>query len=361
MKIVIPVAGGGTRLKPHTLSTPKQLLKVAGIPILDYIIAKCIELEPSQIIFVVGHHKEQIVAHIEHSNISVPYVFVEQKVRNGDGAAVHLALKRVLENEDEELFILFADSLIDFKSKEMIEHSKKYTGSIACQRVEKPSEYGVVQLNKSGKVIGIEEKPSHPKSDLAIIGAYYFTSFKLIYSMLDRYIKEKITLKGEYRVAQVIMELAKSEKYSLNVYEVSKWFDCGRPSVLLGANRYFLDTMKKSKGDRSRKDTRTKIIRDNEKLSCEKLSSSSVIENSVIVPPCYISKYANIKNSIIGPYSSIEADCVIEGSHITNSIIGAGTKVKDVLLQDSLISHNALIKGKRRKVNIGEKCEVEFD
>lgn len=337
MKVIIPVAGGGTRLKPHTLSTPKQLLKVAGIPMLDYVIQSCEKLQPDEMIFIVGHHKEQIIDHIKENFSHINYSFVEQKVRNGDGSAVLLGLESINQQEDDDLFVLFGDTLIDFDIEKMVNESRNSTGSVACQRVENPTQYGVVELDNNNKVIGIEEKPSEPKTDLAIIGAYYFNSYKLVREMLQEHMRKKITLKGEYRIAQVILELALSSQYSLDVFEVDKWFDCGRVNVLLDANSYFLT-----------------------KFSTKK-TSQLLLENSIIIPPCYISKHAIIKNSVIGPNVSIEDGCIIEDSQIKDSIISSKTQIHTMHLKNSLVSYNAIVKGKSRKVNIGEKCEIEFD
>lgn len=335
MKVVIPVAGGGTRLKPHTLSTPKQLLKIAGREMLNYVIESTMKLNPDEVVFIVGHHKEQIIKYIENNFPNIPYSFVEQKIRNGDGSAILLGLES-FSGIDDELFVLFGDTLIDFNIVEMVNSARSKTGSIACQRVENPTQYGVVELNENEEVVGVEEKPENPKSDLAIIGAYYFNSYEQVKSMLQEHQEKQITVKGEYRIAQVILELAQNTISSLNAFVVDKWFDCGRPSVLLNANSYFL----------------------------EQFSSSSSIkkhgEDCIIIPPCYISKQAQLRRSIIGPYVSIEEGCIVEDSHITNSIISKRTHVEGMHLNDSLISHDAQVKGSPRKVNIGEKCEVEF-
>lgn len=336
MKVIIPVAGGGTRLKPHTLSTPKQMLRIAGVEMLDYVINSTMKLNPDEVIFIVGHHKEQIMNHIKENFSNIPYSFVEQKVRNGDGSAVLLGLESIVEEVDDELFVLFGDTLIDFDIVEMVKLARGKVGSVACQRVENPTQYGVVELDVNNKVVGIEEKPEKPKSDLAIIGAYYFHSFKHVKGMLQTHQEHKTTVKGEYRIAQVISELALSKDDELEVYEVNKWFDCGRVSVLLEANSYFLEKM--SKNDKSVKHA----------------------QDSIIIPPCYISKSAKISKSIIGPYVSVEEGCVVESSVISNSIISKRTHIENLHLHHSLISHDARIIGAPKKVNIGEKCEVEF-
>ena len=337
MKVVIPVAGGGTRLKPHTLSTPKQMLKIAGVEMLDYVINSTMKLNPDEVIFIVGHHKEQIINHIKEKFSHIPYSFVEQKVRNGDGSAILLGLESITEEEvDDELFVLFGDTLIDFDIIEMVNRARGRAGSVACQRVENPTQYGVVELDKHDKIVGIEEKPENPKSELAIIGAYYFNSYKQVKHMLQRHQEEQITVKGEYRIAQVISELALSSTDELEVYEVTKWFDCGRVSVLLEANSYFLEKM-------STKDKPIKHAQD-----------------SIIIPPCYISKNASISKSIIGPYVSVEEGCEIKGSVISNSIVSKRTTIENMHLHFSLVSHDARIVGSPKTINIGEKCEVEF-
>ena len=154
--------------------------------------------------------------------------------------------------------------------------------------------------------------------------------------MLQNHQEHKITVKGEYRIAQVISELALSKNDELEVYEVDKWFDCGRVSVLLEANSYFLEKMSKQ------------------------TSSIKHLEDCIIIPPCYVSKNAKVSKSIIGPNVSIEEGCVIESSVVSNSIISKRTTIENMHLHYSLISHDARIIGTPKKVNIGEKCEVEF-
>ncbi len=333
MKVIIPVAGVGSRLKPHTNTTPKPLMEVAGKPMLNYVIDETLKLEPSQIIFVVGYKKDPIISHIKNNYPKINCKFVEQVVRDGDGSAIRLGLLEI--NEEEELYIVFGDTLIDFDLKKSLIKEKGSDAVIFGMEVLTPEKYGVMNINSENKIYEVEEKPEKPKSNLAIIGAYYFKSILEVKSILDEIYINKETEKGEYRIIQVIRKYIENKNKLVKPSSVTKWFDCGRVEVLLEANRYFLQ--KKSSG---------KIISK---------------EDYIIIPPSYVSKSAKIKNSIIGPYASIGDDAEIENSIIRNSIVNSQTLIKSFLLKDSLIGKEVILIGKSNKINLGEKSEVLFE
>ena len=333
MKVVIPVAGVGSRLKPHTFATPKPLMEVAGKPMLEYVIEDAMSTNPSEIIFVVGHKKDSIIEYITEKFPKLKCTFVEQKKRDGDGSAVRIALSDI--EEEEELLIIFGDTLIDFNIKNILKIKTNIDSLIFAMEVEEPQNYGVLNVKENMDIYEVEEKPKEPKSNLAIIGTYYFKSLLTVKNYLNELRKNKETIKGEYRIAQVVEKYVKDKSLIIKASKVKKWFDCGRPQVLLDANRYFLE--KYSNGKTVHKD------------------------DFIIIPPSYVSKTAVIKNCIIGPYASIGDEVKIENSIIRNSIVSNGANIKSFLLKDSLIGKDVFLYGKSNKINLGEKSEVHLE
>jgi glucose-1-phosphate thymidylyltransferase len=333
MKVIIPVAGVGSRLKPHTNTTPKPLMEVAGKPMVNYVIDDVLKLNPTEIIFIVGYKKESIILHIKNNYPNINSQFVEQTIRNGDGAAVRLGLKDI--NKEEELYIVIGDTLIDFDLKKSLEKEKNTDSVIFAMKVLTPENYGVLNVNDNGEIYEVEEKPKKAKSNLAIIGSYYFKSLLEVKKILNEIYDKNETEKGEFRLVQVIKKYIENKNKTIKFSQVKEWFDCGRVEVLLDANKYFLE--KKSSGQISTK------------------------KDCIIIPPSYVSKSAKLNNCIIGPYVSIGDNVEIENSRIRNSIVNSNTKIKSFLLKDSLIGKEVILIGKSNKINLGEKSEVMFE
>ncbi len=337
MKVIIPVAGIGSRLKPHTFSTAKPLMEVAGKSILGYILDEVIKLNPEEINFVVGYKKENIKYYVTKYLKNNFFSFVEQKNRNGDGGAIKLSLDYFKKNyEDDDVLIIFGDTLIDFDLKKEFAKFKDYDGIVFTKKVNEPQHYGVV-YEKEGLIYDVVEKPEKPKSDLAIIGAYWFKSFYDLSEKIDTLFKEKITSKGEYKLADAIKLMVNDhlKSYKLCSVKVQEWFDCGRPEVLLEANKYLLE--KKGNG------------------------GVKVKGNSLIISPAYVSKSSDIKKSIIGKNASIATGAVVENSIIENSIVGKNAVIKNVVLKNSIVGSEVSIRGNIKKLNIGEKSVLIFE
>jgi len=339
MKVIIPVAGVGSRLKPHTFSTPKPLVEVAGKSILSYILDEVVKLSPSEIILIVGHLKNSIEnftrGYLPKENLK----FIYQELKNGDGGAIKLALDymKIKDEEDEDVFIVFGDTLIDFNLKESLKRNQGFDGIIFSREVEEPQHYGILYVDKDDIISNIIEKPENPKSNIAVIGAYWFNSFYKLSNKVDEIFEKHITSKGEYKLADVIKLFVrdKIDKNRIKSVKVDGWFDCGRPEVLLEANKYYLSKLGNSK----------KILKD----------------DSVIIGPSYISKNAIVKKSIIGPNTSISTEAYIENSIIENCIIGKGAHIYNLHLKDSLIGKEVVLKGTIKKLNIGEKSDFSLE
>ena len=335
MKAVVPLAGLGTRLKPHTHTVPKPLMDVAGKPILEHVIEELEKLQLDEIIFVVGHLRNTIQEYIWENHPKLNCRFVYQRVRDGDGSAVRLALEEV--DEEDDLYIIFgADTLIDFDVKKAITSlPKKADGLVFGMEVDEPQNYGIMNVDQKLEIYEVEEKPEKPKSNLAIIGAYYFKSLQKVKKILfDKYKKED-TVGGEYKIVQVIEHYIKNKDLDIRAAKVNKWFDCGRPEVLLAANQYFLE--KKSKKKPVNRGTAT------------------------IIPPSYVSKSATLSHCVIGPYASIGDDVTIEDAVVKNTIVSQKSLIRNIILKDSLVGREVILEGKPSKINIGEKSHLSLE
>ena len=326
MKVIIPLAGKGTRLRPHTFSKPKPLVKVAGKAVLGHILDTLKGLPVEEIVFITGAMQEQIEQYVS-SNYKYKASYIKQEELLGDGYAIRMAKDIV----DGDVLIVFVDTI--FKADLGVIHNLKDDGIVWVKQTKTPERFGVVIVDDNENITKIVEKPTTFVSDLAVIGLYYFKDSKKMFSYLDKIIEQKKTSSGgEYRLADAI-ELMIEDGVKLKAYEVDVWADCGKPETLLSTNRYLL------------KHGHARIID---------------TENTVIIPPIHIGKGAKVENSIIGPYVSIAEDCVIKNSIIRNSIIDTGSTIENAALDSSLVGDNALVKDTFRKVNIGANSEIDL-
>jgi len=325
MKVIIPLAGKGTRLRPHTFSKPKPLLKVAGKAVLGHIIDKLKPLDVDEIIFITGDMQEKIEEYVS-SNYSYNARYIKQNKLLGDGYAINLAKEYV----KDDVLIIFVDTIFETDLSKI--KSVKSDGVVWVKEVDDPRRFGVVVL-KNDHIEKIVEKPDEPISNLALIGLYYVKNSSLMFHCLDEMIKCNLRSKGEFRLADALGLMIKNGA-KLNALEVDKWLDCGKPETLLSTNRYLLK-------NGFNKEIKTK--------------------NSVIIGPVYIEDKVKIENSIIGPYASVASGCVIKNSIIKDSIVGDNAIIENAALDKSLVGDTALIKDTFRRVNVGDNSEIDFE
>ncbi|MBN1897175.1 MAG: 2-C-methyl-D-erythritol 4-phosphate cytidylyltransferase [Spirochaetes bacterium] len=327
MKAIIPVAGVGTRLRPHTHTTPKVLIKVAGKTIIEYIIDEIIQYRIiDEIIFIVGYLGDQIKEFIERKyQKKIALSFITQEQRKGLGHAIFLA--RTI-SQGHPVLIILGDTIFKTNFKKIINSEKNFIG---VKEVEDPSRFGVVFLNQEKKIEKFIEKPSSSKSKLAIVGIYLIQDSKLLFEKIDKIIKQGIKTKGEYQLTDAL-ELLLKEKIEMEIFEIEKWLDCGKPETLLATNRVLL----------------------------EQHGNNRKIKNGIIIPPVYISKNAQVEESIIGPYVSIGDNVIVKHSLISDSIINDSAMIEKLMLSGSLIGREAVLKGICRHLNIGDSSEVRF-
>lgn len=330
MNIIIPMAGMGKRMRPHTLTTPKPLLPIAGKSIVQRLVEDIVATsneKVGEIAFIVGpSFGKEVEAHLlevaEKMGAKGKIYFQEEAL--GTAHAI-LCAQEALEGN---VFIAFADTL--FKATFSIDTNKD--AIVWTQKVEDPSAFGVVKLNANNEIEAFVEKPKEFVSDLAIIGVYYFKDGENLRKELQRLIDEDIKLKGEYQITDAMDHmLNKGVKFYTD--QVEEWLDCGNKDATVNTNARVL----------------------NIKQGSEELVSASLIqENSVIIAPCYIGKDVQIKNSVIGPDVSIEEGAIIEDSRISYSIIQANSIVKNARLHNSLIGKNVNYSDKSLELSLGD-------
>jgi glucose-1-phosphate thymidylyltransferase len=324
MRAVIPAAGFGSRLKPHTFTRPKVLLNVGGKPMISHIIDKLLVEGITKATFIVGYLGEQVEEYVKKYHPYLQADFVYQEKLEGLGHAIWLATPTF---DDDDIFIVLGDTIFDVNLKEVFQNK---VSSLGVKYVEDPSRFGVAVM-KDGYVEKLIEKPSTPVSKLALVGMYYISQKQPLVDALNELVEKDIRTKGELQLTDAL-QIMIDKGHKFTTFAVEGWYDCGKKETILETNRYLL----------------TKSQNVNLPKSC------------VIVPPVYISEDAVVENCVIGPYVTISRQCVIKNCVIQNTIIRTGAQVEDILLKDSLIGPNAYIKGNYRIINVGDNTEIEF-
>jgi glucose-1-phosphate thymidylyltransferase len=331
IKAVIPVAGVGTMLRPHTHTQPKPLIPVAGKPILGHIIENLLSVGIRDFVFVIGYLGEKIEEFVRsrYQLDGVNLEFVVQSPREGLGHAIWVARKSVA-RVDEALIVL-GDTIFDVDLRAVLQAAHSTVG---VQVVDNPMEFGVVSLDAEGVITQVVEKPRIPKSNLALVGLYRIKEVGSLIASLEELIQEgKRGDRGEYHLTDALMKMIRSG-VQIRTHVVDNWFDCGKKESLLATNRILLERVE------NRPDYQ--------------------FERSVIIHPVHISDGCTIENSIIGPNVAIAECAILRNSIVANSILGAYSQLDSIVLDGSVIGNDASLKGKSHQVNIGDNTEIDF-
>jgi glucose-1-phosphate thymidylyltransferase len=322
--VIIPLAGKGTRLRPHTHLTPKPMLRVAGKPVISYLLDDLEKLGGiEQIIYITGHLKEKVEEYAR-TEYDFPAVFVEQKVQNGTATAVELARPYV----DQPVLIIFVDTIFD-ADLSLVQNTDA-DGIIWVKEVEDYQRFGVVVTDAKGYMTKIVEKPSTPISKRANIGLYYIRNWKLLYEGIS-YVMKQPANKGEYYLTDAFQYMI-DKGARIKVVDVEGWYDAGKLDTLLDTNRAMLERGA-ARGPRNAK-------------------------NSTIVDPVYVEDDVVITNSTIGPNVSVHAGAVIEGSTLRDTIVGSRSTIRNSELHGSMIGDEVVLDGVKGQVTIGDNSEV---
>jgi glucose-1-phosphate thymidylyltransferase len=323
MKAVIPAAGIGTRLRPHTLNKPKALLPVAGKPILAHIMDDLTEAGIDGFVLIVGYHGDEVRQWFTRERPDVDITFVEQTERLGLGHAIWTA-REALGNE--AFFCILGDTILKADYSSLLASSNSM---IAVREVEDPRRFGVVEMDGES-VKRFVEKPDNPPSNLAIVGAYLFRDGAALWRSLDRIVSEDIRTRGEYQLTDALQMMVE-EGIPFNTVEVTDWYDCGKKETWLQTNRILLE-------------------RNGEQGSGEGC-----------VNPCSIAPDAVITGSTIGPNVSVGPGTVIENCRISDSVIGSGNRLVQCRLDQSLVGDECLLTGVTGEINVGDFSEITVE
>jgi glucose-1-phosphate thymidylyltransferase len=321
MKVIIPAAGYGTRMRPHTHTRPKPLVPVAGRPSLAFVLDALEPLDIEELIFIVGRMGDQMEDYVKQ-NYPYKSTFIEQKVMRGQADAIALAREHV----QGDLMTLFVDTL--FEADLTVLKDLDVDGAMYVMPVPDPRRFGIAVLNNAGIVTKLVEKPAEPESDLAVVGLYYFKDSQWLFRAIDNLMASGKSLKGEYYLADAIQVMI-DEGAKFRTFQVDAWEDTGTWDAVLHANRYLLKKM----------DTQENPYR---------------LGSSLIIPPSYVSPEAEIEDSIIGPYASISEGAEVRDSIVKNSIIAPNATVNSSMLFGALIGERATVEGSYHTINVGD-------
>jgi len=324
MKVIIPLAGKGTRLRPHTHVTPKPMMKVAGKPVMSYVLDELRELGGvEQIIYITGHLKEK-VEEFARQSLDIPSVFIEQKIQDGTAGAIALARELV----DQPVLIIFVDTIFDADLS--VVTTTDADGIIWTKEVEDYQRFGVVVTDESGNMTQIVEKPDTPISKRANIGLYYIRNWKLLFEGIDHVLAAP-TNKGEYYLTDAFQYMIEKGA-KIRVIDVEGWYDAGKIETMLETNQVML--------------TKGRARRPKESGDC------------TIIEPVYIEEGVKLSGSTVGPNVSIGSGSLIEGSTISHSIVGTGSQLRNSNITNSLIGDDAVLEGVNGVVTVGDNSEV---
>jgi len=327
LKILIPMGGAGTRLRPLTGGRPKPLVSLVGKTIIDHVLNICRSVpnfEEAEFIFSINAEMEaRIKEHMTRFYPEMKVAFPIDRKMRGQSDAFWPA-KDLL---DGPLLVLFSDTIIDndfsFLDRETAD------GVIWVKPVPDPRRFGVTIIDKSGWINKLIEKPTEMQHNLAMVGCYYFRDSASLLSAIKEQIDRKLFMKGEFYLADAINILLQ-RGLKMRIEKVNLWLDAGTPEALLTTNRYLLDNERESTGDWVN------------------------LENTIIVPPVFIHPNARVISSVIGPYVSLGDSTVVQGSILKDSIVGNGTHITNSSLEGSLIGHHVTISDKSGKVILGD-------
>ena len=328
MKVIIPLAGKGTRLRPHTHTVPKPMLKVAGKPVMDYVLDDVRKLGGiEEVIYITGHLKEVVERHAHTAYADLPATFIEQVVQDGTAGAVALAKPRV----DQPVLIIFVDTIFDADLS--VTRTSTDDGIIWTKEVEDYQRFGVVVADANGHMTRIVEKPSTPISKRANIGMYYVRNWKLLYEGIAHVLTQPKN-KGEYYLTDAFQYMI-DHGAKLRVIDVAGWYDAGKLDTLIETNLAMLH--------RSAPQSR---------------QNRQMGTDATIVEPVYVEEGAVLERSTIGPNVSIGAGSVIRDSTVRDAIIGSCVTITGCALSTSMIGDHAVIEGVTGSVSVGDHCEV---
>lgn len=337
MRIIVPMAGRGSRLRPHTLTVPKPLIPVAGMPIVHRLvkdIAGLVKTKIEEVAFVLGEEAffgEDVVKQLHElgASLGAKVSIYRQLVPLGTGHAIMCAEPSL----DGPAIIAYADTLIEAD----FELDPTADSVIWVKQVAQPEAYGVVKLNYRKEIVELVEKPKEFVSDLAVIGIYYFKNVAELKKELQFVLDNQIVNGGEYQINDGIKRMMQAGKV-FKTGEVDQWMDCGNRKVTIETNR--------------------QVLINDELRGKLHLGNGLKNINSLIIQPCYIGENVELQNAIVGPYVSLGDGCKITGAQLSDCIVQRNTEIRDAVIRHSMIGSNVSYTGLARDLSIGDYTEI---
>ena len=329
MKAIIPVAGAGTKLRPHTYTQPKALIPLAGKTILSIIIDQLKQAGINDFIFIIGYLGEKIKDYVQLNYPELNSHFITQNERNGTGHAIDITKEIVGE---DELLIVLGDTIAEYDLREMIDAPNSI---LAVKRVDDPRNFGVAEISEDGLITRVVEKPAIPKSNMALVGIYKIKETAILFECLNKIQDKKLRSYDEFSLTDALdcMIQNGAKFYPM---KVSNWFDCGKKDSLIASNAILLQKFGNT------------------------VSETCQYNNTIIISPVSIGTGCIIANSVIGPNVTIGDNTTINHAIIKDSIIGAYSNLFEIVLNNSLIGSDAEVKGVSRNLNIGDNTAIDL-
>jgi glucose-1-phosphate thymidylyltransferase len=328
MKAIIPVAGAGTKLRPHSYTQPKALIPLAGKTVLSIIIEQLREAGIQEFIFIVGYLGDKIFDYVQAKHPDIQAHYVHQPDRQGVGHAIRLA--RNLVNGDE-IFVVLGDTICEYDVQAVVNHPHSMIG---VRKVDDPRDFGVAEINDDGAIEHVVEKPHIPKSNMAMVGIYKIRESTQMFECIENNILQGLRSHGEFSLTDALDCMIRTG-VRFDSFKVDSWFDCGRKETMLESNAILL---KKFNADQD----------------------EYQFENTVIIKPVSIGEGCAIRNSIIGPNVTIGENTKLDYSIVKNSIVGSFSNLYDIVLEESIIGSDTALRGESRTLNIGDNTSIDL-
>jgi glucose-1-phosphate thymidylyltransferase len=328
MKAVIPVAGAGTKLRPHSYTQPKALIPLAGKTVLSIIIDQLRSAGINEFVFIVGYLGDKIQDYVKAKHPGIKAHYVHQGDRQGVGHAIRLT-KNIINND--EIFVVLGDTICEYNVKEVVAQPGSMIG---VRKVDDPRDFGVAEIGEGEMIDHVVEKPQIPKSNMAMVGIYKIRETEQMFQCLENNIRQGLRTHGEFSLTDAL-DCMIQMGVKFKSFKVENWFDCGKKETMLESNATLLKKFA----------TQTDALQ---------------YENTVIVPPVSIGAGCSIKNSIIGPNVAIGEYTTIDSSIVKNSIIGSFSNLFDIVLDESVIGSDSNLRGETRSLNIGDNTSIDL-
>ena len=330
MNVLLPMAGFGTRLRPLTWSKPKPLVPVAGQPVLGHVLDMFDGVpDVEEVVFIVGYLGDQVQAYVQRAYPRLSARYVEQREMLGQSHALWLAREYLR----GPVMVLFVDTLIETDLRRAI--GSRESAVAWVKAVEDPRRFGVAEVGEGGWVRRLVEKPADRHNNLAVVGCYFLPEGEALTQAIDEQMKRNVQLNGEFFLVDAL-NLMLERGLKMRVEPVEVWEDCGKPDALLHTNRYLLDHGREN-------------------------SAAAARPGVVVVPPVFIDPAARVERSVIGPYASLAAGCVVEDSVVRESVVDEEAEISGAVLSGSLVGRQARIRGGFRSMIVGDSSEVGFE